>query len=99
MVFPVLRCNLVPSCFEEVEFSSASVIVGGWQLSCVFEKLDRLSALCLRSGWQCGQVAFWRPVFLFPLLFCLHLALGGWCFRDSCDHHLFRVLPLHLAAA
>lgn len=47
MVFPVLRCNLVPSCFEEVEFSSASVIVGGWQLSCVFEKLDRLSALCV----------------------------------------------------
>lgn len=47
MAFPVLRCNLVPSCFEGVEFSSACVIVGGWQLSCVFEKLDRLPALCV----------------------------------------------------
>lgn len=38
-------------------------------------------------------------VFLFPLLLCLRVALGRWCFMDSWDHHLFRVLPLHLAAA
>lgn len=55
MAFPVLRCNLVPSCFEGVEFSS--VIVGGWQLSCVFEKLDRLPASCVCV--QDGDVVRW----------------------------------------
>lgn len=38
-------------------------------------------------------------VFLLPLLLCHHMALGGQCFTDSWDRHLFRVLPFALAAA
>lgn len=83
-----------------MEFSSTCVIVGGWQLICVFQKLDTLFAMCIciQMVMLAGSLLGYS-VFLLPLLLCHHVALGGRCFTDSWDHHLFRVLPFDLAAA
>lgn len=92
--YPAQRWSLIPSCFEGVEFSTVCIVVGGWQLICIFQKLDMLFALCFYSGSLLGH-----SVFLLPLLLCHCVALARWCFTDSWVHHLFRVLPFDLAAA
>lgn len=47
VAFPALRWSLVPSRFEGMEFSTVSIIVGGRQLICIFQKPDTPSAMCV----------------------------------------------------
>lgn len=84
-----------------MEFSSVCIVVGGRQLICIFQKLDMLLAMCvsIQDGDTGRGSLLEDSEFLLPLLLCYHVALGGQCFTDSWDHHLFRVLSFDLAAA